>query len=67
MSEFLLQVGAFGLLLSSAFAEKSLEQLDRESIWGNEGVRKDQVERMSNSIGKAFGATRECGKTRWSA
>jgi hypothetical protein len=49
MSKFLLQVGAFGLLLSSAFAEeKSLEQLDRESarIWGTEGVRKDQVKRI---------------------
>jgi hypothetical protein len=49
MSKFLLTVCAFGLFLSSAFAqEKSLEQLDRESarIWGTEGVRKDQVTRI---------------------
>jgi hypothetical protein len=49
MSKFLLTVCAFGLFLSSAFAqEKSLEQLDRERgrIWGTEGVRKDQVTRI---------------------
>jgi hypothetical protein len=49
MSKFLLTVCALGLLFSSAFAqEKSLEQLDRESarLWGTEGVRKDQVQRI---------------------
>jgi hypothetical protein len=49
MSKFLLTLCAFGLFLSSAFAqEKSLEQLDRESarLWGTEGVRKDQVQRI---------------------
>jgi hypothetical protein len=49
MSKFLLTVCAFGLLLSSAFAqEKTQEQLREEKgiIWNHDGVKQEQFTRM---------------------
>jgi len=68
MSKLLLAGCAFGLLLSSAFAEeKSLEQLDQESsrIWGAEGLQSLQLARTVPSgtkqrIGFIYAVNPDC-------
>jgi hypothetical protein len=68
MSKFLLTVCAFGLLLSSAFAEqKSPEQYREESgqIFGIEGLQKIEVKRIIASgtkqrVGFFYALTPDC-------